>query len=61
VTTRAGHGFPGFDDLIEHLRGTRIAPQKYPVAITAIEAMPTTATGKVQKRELARIWQRDAR
>src|SRR6202040_2489469 len=20
VTTRAGHGFPGFDDLIEHLR-----------------------------------------
>jgi acyl-CoA synthetase (AMP-forming)/AMP-acid ligase II len=61
VTMRAGQGFPGFDALIEHLRGTRIAPQKYPVAITAIEAMPTTATGKVQKPELARLWQGDAR
>ncbi len=57
VTTRAGQGFPGFDSLIEHLRGTRIAPQKYPVAITAIAAMPTTATGKVQKPELALRWQ----
>jgi non-ribosomal peptide synthetase component E (peptide arylation enzyme) len=57
VTTRAGQGFPGFDALIEHLRDTRIAPQKYPVAITAIEAMPTTATGKVEKPELARLWQ----
>jgi acyl-CoA synthetase (AMP-forming)/AMP-acid ligase II len=56
VTTRAEQGFPGFDALIEHLRGTRIAPQKYPVAITAIEVMPTTATGKVQKPELARLW-----
>ena len=61
VTTRAGHGFPGFDALIDHLRSTRIAPQKYPVAITAIEAMPTTATGKVQKPELARRWQGDVR
>jgi non-ribosomal peptide synthetase component E (peptide arylation enzyme) len=31
------------------------------VAITAIEVMPTTATGKVQKPELARLWQGDAR
>jgi acyl-CoA synthetase len=56
VTTRAGQGFPGFDAMIEQLRGARIAPQKYPVSITAIEAMPTTATGKVQKPELARLW-----
>ncbi len=60
VTTRAGQEFPGFDALIDHLRSTRIAPQKYPVAITAIDAMPTTATGKVQKPELARLWQAHA-
>jgi len=58
VTTRAGQPFPGFEALIEQLRGSRIAPQKYPVAITGVEAMPTTATGKVQKAELARLWRR---
>jgi acyl-CoA synthetase len=61
VTTRAGHTFPGFADLIDGLRARRIAPQKYPVAIAAIDVMPTTATGKVKKPELARLWQAHAR
>jgi len=56
VTTRAGQPFPGFAALMDVLRARRIAPQKYPVAIAAIDAMPTTATGKVQKPELARLW-----
>jgi acyl-coenzyme A synthetase/AMP-(fatty) acid ligase len=60
VTTRAGQPFPGFEALIDQLRGSCIAPQKYPVAITGVEAMPTTATGKVCKAELARLWRRQA-
>jgi acyl-coenzyme A synthetase/AMP-(fatty) acid ligase len=31
------------------------------VAIAAIDVMPRTATGKVQKPELARLWQAHAR
>lgn len=56
VTTRAGNEFPGFDALIDRLRGSGLAPQKYPVVITGVDALPTTATGKVRKAELARWW-----
>ena len=35
----------------------RMAPQKYPVAITVLEALPMTATGKVHKHALAQLWE----
>lgn len=56
VTLTAGHDYPGFDALIAHLRRLRIAPQKHPVAITVVDALPTTPTGKVRKAALAQEW-----
>jgi acyl-CoA synthetase (AMP-forming)/AMP-acid ligase II len=57
VTTRPGQSYPGFAAITDHLRRRRMAPQKYPVAITVLDALPMTATGKVHKHELARLWQ----
>jgi 2-aminobenzoate-CoA ligase len=49
---------PGNDALIEELQGfvkQRIAPYKYPRAIEFIEALPKTATGKVQRFKLRQM------
>jgi acyl-CoA synthetase len=57
VTTRNGQCYPGLSAIIAHLRRRRMAPQKYPVAITVLEALPMTATGKVHKHALAQLWE----
>ena len=56
MTVRKGFRYPGFPALIEHLKDRRMAPQKYPVAITPVDALPMTATGKIQKSVLAGLW-----
>jgi acyl-CoA synthetase (AMP-forming)/AMP-acid ligase II len=66
VTVRDGHGDPGFDAIIDHLDRLRLAAQKRPVTITVLDALPLTATGKVQKPALVKLWaatrgQQDAR
>jgi acyl-coenzyme A synthetase/AMP-(fatty) acid ligase len=58
VTTRPGQCYPGFPAMIDYLQRRRMAPQKYPVAITVLEALPMTATGKVHKRALAQLWEK---
>lgn len=50
------HGPAG---LIEHLEANRLARQKIPVQWTVVPALPTTASGKVQKNKLAQ-WDRPA-
>jgi acyl-CoA synthetase len=57
VTTRSGQCYPGLSAIIDHLRRHRMAPQKYPVAITVLEALPMTTTGKVHKHALAQLWE----
>jgi acyl-CoA synthetase len=57
VTVRNGCRYPGFSALVEHLKSMRMAPQKHPVAITVVDALPMTATGKIQKSALAELWQ----
>jgi acyl-CoA synthetase (AMP-forming)/AMP-acid ligase II len=57
VTTRPGQCYPGFPAIIDYLQRRRMAPQKYPVAITVLEALPMTATGKVHKHSLAQLWE----
>jgi acyl-CoA synthetase len=57
VTTRPGQCYPGFSVIIDYLQRRRMAPQKYPVAITVLEALPMTATGKVHKHALAQLWE----
>jgi acyl-CoA synthetase len=57
VTTRPGQDYPGLDAISDHLRRRRMAPQKYPVAIAVLDALPVTATGKIHKHALAQLWQ----
>lgn len=57
VTTRSGQCCPELSAITDHLRRRAMAPQKYPVAITVLDALPVTATGKIDKRALARLWQ----
>lgn len=57
VTTRPGQCYPGLSAIIDYLRRRRMAPPKYPVAITVLEALPMTATGKVHKHALAQLWE----
>jgi acyl-CoA synthetase len=57
VTTRPGHRYPGLAPIIDYLQRRRMAPQKYPVAITVLETLPMTATGKVHKHALAQWWE----
>lgn len=57
VTVRNGFRYPGFAALVEHLKSRRMAPQKHPVAIIAIDVLPMTETGKIQKATLAQRWQ----
>jgi acyl-CoA synthetase len=57
VTTRPGQCYPGFSAIIDYLQRCRMAPQKYPVSITVLEALPMTATGKVHRRALAQLWE----
>ena len=57
VTTRPGQCYPGLSAIIDYLQRRRMAPQKYPVAITVLEALPMTATGKVHKHALAQLWE----
>jgi acyl-CoA synthetase len=57
VATRPGQCYPGFSAIIDYLQRRRMAPQKYPVAITVLEALPMTATGKVHKHALAQLWE----
>jgi acyl-CoA synthetase (AMP-forming)/AMP-acid ligase II len=45
----------GPETLIEHLRGLKIANQKIPVEWHVMEALPVTASGKLQKHELIRL------
>jgi acyl-CoA synthetase len=56
MTVRKGFRYPGFSALIEHLKDRRMSPQKYPVAITPVDALPMTSTGKIQKSLLAELW-----
>ena len=42
----------GFDEMSEHFRGAGIARQKTPERLEAVEALPRTLAGKVQKYKL---------
>jgi non-ribosomal peptide synthetase component E (peptide arylation enzyme) len=52
VVPRAGVDALALDDLVEFLRGRRIATSKLPERLELIAQLPLTATGKVQKHVL---------
>jgi acyl-CoA synthetase (AMP-forming)/AMP-acid ligase II len=59
VTVRLGASFPGFEAMIEHLRASRVAHQKFPATIEVLADLPRTATGKTRKHDLIEQWVAD--
>lgn len=55
VVLQPGHAFPGTGALAAHLQELGLARQKFPVAWAVLEHLPMSATGKVQKRDLAAV------
>lgn len=53
VVLRPGHAYPGAEALVAHLEELGLARQKFPVAWAVLPKFPVSATGKVQKRDLA--------
>ncbi len=56
VVVRRGKTWPGDAELIAHLEAQRLARQKLPVHWQLLEALPMTASGKVQKHVLLARW-----
>jgi acyl-CoA synthetase (AMP-forming)/AMP-acid ligase II len=56
LTLRQGARDPGIAVLHRHLTELGVARQKHPVAVTVVDALPVTATGKIRKSELAARW-----
>lgn len=54
-----GVRWQGPDDVLAHLESQRLAKQKRPVRWYVLDAIPTTATGKVQKQKLHELIARD--
>jgi acyl-CoA synthetase (AMP-forming)/AMP-acid ligase II len=59
VTVRPGASFPGFEAMIEHLRASHVALQKFPATIEILADLPRTATGKTRKHDLVEQWMHD--
>jgi acyl-CoA synthetase (AMP-forming)/AMP-acid ligase II len=59
VTVRPGASFPGFEAMVEHLRASQVARQKFPVTIEVLADLPRTATGKTRKHDLVERWVKD--
>ncbi len=57
LTTPPGQAYPGDEQLCSHLAAAGLARQKFPVAWRHVAALPYTATGKVEKRELLEQWE----
>ena len=53
VVLRAGASL-SFEDMVERLRATGLATYKLPERLEILDALPTTASGKVQKHEIVR-------
>jgi acyl-CoA synthetase (AMP-forming)/AMP-acid ligase II len=56
VRVLAGRDYPGDAAMRAYLDGVGLARQKIPVAWVVVDALPTTATGKVQKHVLVERW-----
>ena len=52
VVTRDGHPEPTVEEVQEYLTGHGVAIQKTPERVIAVDSLPMTATGKVQKHIL---------
>lgn len=52
IVLSAGAEWHGPERLVEHLEAARLARQKIPVQWTVVPALPTTASGKIQKNKL---------
>ena len=52
VVTREGHPEPTVEELRTYLTGHGVAIQKTPEQVIAVDELPMTATGKVQKHLL---------
>lgn len=52
VVTEPGHDTPTIEELREYLLARGMPIQKTPERVVAVDALPMTATGKVQKQEL---------
>lgn len=55
IVLRPGADWSGPEALIRHLETVRLARQKIPTYWQVIEALPTTASGKVRKQELVPV------
>jgi len=51
---RAGHGF-GFREMLARLERAGLAKYKWPERLVSLSAMPTTASGKIQKHRIAAL------
>ena len=55
IVLAPGAVWDGPGRLIQHLENVRLARQKIPTQWTVVAALPTTASGKIQKNKLAQI------
>lgn len=55
VTVRPGHSL-SLADLADHLERSGVTRQKWPEHLRIVEDLPTTATGKVQKKDLTGLF-----
>lgn len=53
LVLRPGVSWAGPETILTHLEAGRLAKQKYPTVWTVLDALPTTATGKIRKHQLA--------
>jgi acyl-CoA synthetase (AMP-forming)/AMP-acid ligase II len=56
IVPSPGHDVPTTDGLAKILLGLSFGPQKHPVSVMRVEAIPRTPTGKIDRRELARLY-----
>lgn len=52
---QAGHATPGLDDLKQHLAELGLSKKKWPEHLLFVDELPLTATGKVDKKQLAQL------
>jgi acyl-CoA synthetase (AMP-forming)/AMP-acid ligase II len=53
IVLAPGAEWTGPEALVEHLEAAKLARQKIPTQWTVVSALPTTASGKIQKHQLA--------
>ncbi len=57
VVLRPGVEWPGRQALLDHLEAQRLARQKFPTVWRAVDELPMTLSGKVQKHRLVAMWE----